>query len=135
MKLFKFISFIAIFLLFCQGCSTVMSQGPFTDRRYTKTSDIPLNSDTYPNIYSGVSTDYYMLKSAIDAEEDAVGGKGQALFFVGIYTVIDLPFSFVLDTILLPYTITRQILYGDIYNCYLVTKCSEIDSPEGSTFQ
>ena len=127
---------MAIFLLFCQGCSTVMSQGPFTDRRYTKTSDIPSASasDTYPNIYSGVSTDYYMLKSAIDAEGGAAGGKGQALFFVGIYTVIDLPFSFVLDTILLPYTITRQIIYGDIYNCYLVTKCSEIDNPESPTF-
>lgn len=75
-----------------------------------------------------------MLKSAIDAEGDGAGGKGQAVFFVGVYTVIDLPFSFVLDTILLPYTIVRQIVYGDIYNCYLITKCSETDSPEKPTY-
>ena len=105
-----------------------MSQGPFGDRRYTKTSEIPSTSETYPNIYSGVATDYLGLKSQIKAGENH--DNTLEVIITGFYSIIDAPFSFVADTILLPYTIYRQYVYGDIYYCYLATKCSEIDSLE-----
>lgn len=113
---------IAIVLLY--GCATVATQTSLMDKRYIKESSPPRNAETHSNIYSGVVTDFNLLKNtALSDTNDGGGGYGQGLVFVGVYVLIDLPLSLVADTILLPYTIYKQNKRGDYYTCFQAKKC------------
>lgn len=56
--------------------------------------------DYIPRIYSGVFNDKRLLKNP---------PRGEILFIL-----TDIPFSFVLDTVVLPYTATTQLIWGNI---------------------
>jgi uncharacterized protein YceK len=79
-------------MLQCSGCATL----------YTQISDHNDANDAYgftvPRAYSGTVLDCH----ALGAEN------------IGFFALVDLPLSLVLDTILFPYTIVRQIRLGNI---------------------
>lgn len=117
---------IFAFAILSYGCATVATQSPIMDKRFVEESQPPRNAEMTSNIYSGVAFDFNMLMEALTAKTNDHGGKGQAIFFVGIFVLIDLPLSFVADTALLPYTIYKQNTRGDFYTCFSVRKCQQL---------
>ncbi len=61
------------------------------------------NRSTIPRIYSGIFNDIRFM-----SDENY---NSEYLFFL-----TDFPFSFIVDTVVLPYTITTQVMYGNICN-------------------
>jgi uncharacterized protein YceK len=85
----------AVLVLPGAGCSTVATLAGASDPERYECSD-----DRFvPRMYSGVFNDVAILRS------DAID-KG--------IVVLDLPFSLVADTLVLPYTIYGQIRYGNL---------------------
>ena len=123
---FVFRAILFSFVAYLYGCATAATQTPIMDKRFVEESQPPRNAETTSNIYSGVAFDFNMLMEALTAKTNDHGGKGQAIFFVGIYVLIDLPLSFVADTALLPYTIYKQNTRGDFYTCFSVRKCQQL---------
>jgi uncharacterized protein YceK len=65
------------------------------------TADIESDCNyTIPCVYSGVANDFRFVRHGTRRLAAA--------------SVIDLPFSFAADTVLLPYTIVRQVTNGDL---------------------
>lgn len=82
------------------GCASIVSVLPGNDLNVSHSGMLySCNSGDYlPRVYAGTVFDYQHFRA----------GRPQYLL-----TFIDLPFSLVMDTVLLPYTITTQMLYGD----------------------
>lgn len=121
---FVFRAILFSFVAFLYGCSTVITQTPFLEKRYIKETVPPRTADTHSNIYSGVAADFNLFKdAAFSNTNDGGGGYGQGLVFVGVYVLIDLPLSFVADTVLLPFTIYKQSKRGNFYTCFQARKC------------
>lgn len=90
-----------IFILLCiivlNGCASIYTQS------HDAYSDVKVDcseSKTISNIYSGFIFDLY----CIPAEN------------VGFFCLVDLPMSFIVDTVISPYTIYKQVKYGSWYN-------------------
>ena len=83
-------------LIFLQGCSSI---GTIAANKEEFDCEPEFN---IPRIYSGVANDIRYLRSEKFTDEGIV--------------ILDLPFSFVADTIALPYTIYTQIRYGNLCN-------------------
>ncbi len=106
---------VAAISLLCMagtGCSTFVTlvQGPMM---YGKNSGNRC-SLALPYVFSGTVHDVtFIMKPVlcenVDITEDWAG-------FALPYGLIDLPFSLVADTVILPYTIYRQSTYGNIKN-------------------
>lgn len=94
--------FLASTLLLLQGCATTLS---LTSESVKGDCD---KGKSIPYVYSGISTDIYSLSKA-----------STDLWL----PIIDMPFSLVADTLVLPYTITQQVISGDL--CF-VSKANEI---------
>lgn len=80
------------------GCSSVYTLSSDFDKDLSKIDVCPQDC-TVHRVYSGVSMDICMLRT-----ENS--GQGGAIAFW------DLPFSFVLDTVVLPYTVYKQVSVG-----------------------
>jgi tetratricopeptide (TPR) repeat protein len=78
----------------------------------------PSESIQIPYIYSGIKSDmlYLMWPSECGWGTGELSGLNNAVFviFVAPLCVIDIPFSFVADTVMLPYTIMQQNKEGNI---------------------
>jgi len=90
------------------ACGTLISQTLETDK-YCRDL-IPLSS-----IYSGVITDvrgigHYGCDTAGKCEYGHQKGTNNFEFFL----IVDMPLSLALDTVILPFTIYRQLKYGNI---------------------
>ncbi len=85
----------ACLLLACMGCSTIITRLTGPDWR---PPDPPL-----PRIYSGTLFNFQCLFKP--AMRDTQG--------LGVLCLVDVPFSLVADTVMLPFSIYGQIRYGD----------------------
>lgn len=106
----------AVCLILCldvmlSGCGTLVTQ--FDEKeRYTFPG---YRQRTVPQIYSGMAADLVYTKdiifgtTGVNAEE-----QPSECFFSPFYLILDLPLSFVADSLLLPYTIPKQIRHGNI---------------------
>jgi len=101
----KIIIFI-IFLFALSGCSTfaTVSAGK-------NSQNFDCSRGSFPRVYSGVINDWKFLTS------DTAGG--------GV-AIIDMPFSLVADTLVLPYTIYMQVSHGDLCGVNKKQDCAEI---------
>jgi len=85
------------------GCSSISSQ-------LTSSQSIAkeiLGSDEVPLIYGGVRVNAKMAEDIFDMASSNNPEVGQAIGIGSMYLIIDLPFSLVADTLLLPYSIYR----------------------------
>lgn len=96
MKIHLKITFLVILLIEVSGCASVYTQ---SHDAYADTKVDCSDSKTIPNIYSGFIFDLY----CISAEN------------AGFFCLVDLPFSFITDSLVLPYTVYRQSKYGSWY--------------------
>jgi uncharacterized protein YceK len=94
-KINKLISLCCLSLL-TAGCASVASIAGDATHRFEMSG-----KQTIPRVYSGVATDISFLRG--DAEDSGV-------------CALDLPLSFTVDTVALPYTIPRQYKYGNLYD-------------------
>ncbi|MDD5131930.1 MAG: YceK/YidQ family lipoprotein [bacterium] len=100
------ISSLIVSVLTISGCATI----------YTQTTDNRKNEVHYgyplPRVYSGTVLDFY----------------GLGADNMGIFALCDLPLSLALDTIILPYTIPRQLKYGPLETKTKAASASNISS-------
>jgi uncharacterized protein YceK len=89
---------ILISAITLSGCSSIYTLSSDFDKALSS-SDVCPQDCTVHRIYSGVSLDVCILRS------DNAGQGGAIAFW-------DLPFSFVVDTVALPYTIYKQASVG-----------------------
>lgn len=83
-------------LIIINGCGTLGSfSGDSPCRDYAKTP-----------VYSGVRCDIKAVKEITNLGKEYSGLGG-----IAILPIIDVPFSLVLDTIILPYTIIRSLIH------------------------
>jgi len=85
---------LLILVLLCSsGCATI----------YTQAADIDCDNKCYniSHIYSGTSSDLCEIQSNTSSPLNG-------------YILVDLPFSFVLDTVILPFTIYKQNTKGSL---------------------
>ncbi len=119
-KAIIFFCVIILTLLFT-GCGTIISQNVSQrvfsekndDGKYDRDQDCRYPT---PHIYSGVVSDIQTLTFPFSCPCSGEGGLGFIIFwpvFIPL-SIIDLPFSAVADTIILPYSISRQMKYGNI---------------------
>jgi|GEM_PF-167355 len=106
----KTVIFSILFLL-SSGCASIYTQ---TTDPYSKEIHDCTDPEFIPNIYSGVIFDVYGLPA-----ENA-----------GFFCLIDLPLSAVVDTIILPYTIHKQIKQG---NWFSQSRCERLRKERQST--
>jgi uncharacterized protein YceK len=98
--------------LLLAGCGTLVTQFDEKDR-YTFPGSRQRN---IPQVYSGTAADLVFAKDVMFETTGATGEEqGAECCFSPFYLVVDLPLSFVADTILLPYTIWKQIFQGSIW--------------------
>ena len=99
-------------MLMLAGCATMVTQ--FDEKeRYTFPG---ARQRTIPQIYSGTAADLVFAKDIIFQTTGAQGEEQQSeCCFFPFYMVADLPFSLAADTVLLPYTIPKQIMHGFIW--------------------
>ena len=88
--------------LMLSSCMSIVTLSEEGERRFGEPDSCPEDC-TVHRIYSGVSTDICILRT------DEAGQGGAIAFW-------DLPFSFVLDTLVLPYTIYKQLSVGGSFS-------------------
>lgn len=83
-------------LTFISGCSTFATiSGGNNPNKFN------CRGDVVPRVYSGIFNDFSYLKR---------GSPGNGI------VLVDLPFSFIADTVVVPYTIYTQLRYGNLCN-------------------
>ncbi len=85
------------------GCGTLMTQLPAFNRQFKKVTCGDDAPHSVPRLYSGVALDIWSVVQ---------NPPGQ----VGAFLFLDIPFSLVADTVLLPYTAVKQVKRGS-YKC------------------
>ena len=98
--------------LMLAGCGTLVTQVDEKDR-YTFPG---ARQRTIPQIYSGTAANLVYARDII-FETTGTQGEEQAAecCFSPFYFIVDIPLSLVADTLLLPYTIPKQITHGYIW--------------------
>jgi len=89
-----FLVLAAIVMLSCMGCGTIIT-------RYVSPNWTP-PEPSLPRIYSGTVFDF---RCFLHPEMHDTQG-------IGVFCLVDVPFSFIADTVILPLTIYEQIKYG-----------------------
>ena len=94
--------------LFClSACGTMRTLGdepiPISSPKYSGSQPCK----TINRVYSGVQYDYCVVNKGDGSDWELKG-----------YLVWDFPFSFVLDTVALPYTLYKQITVGSLVQSY-----------------
>jgi uncharacterized protein YceK len=103
MKVARAFPFLFIALL-C-GCGTFLTQLPYAKEEMEKDKNTTsAKLSCFPQIYSGTVFDVIAVKETFGNPTDNIG----ALLF------LDIPFSLIADTVVLPITIYEQIRYGNI---------------------
>ncbi len=113
---------ICLGMLLClftaSGCATIFTVSESHDvvrygGRKPSGCDVPL-----PQIYSGTLTDMRVILYLPLEWTDFCSSSNLGLITAFYFPVsfVDLPLSFAADTVLLPYTIYRQSVYGNIRN-------------------
>lgn len=99
-------------MLMLSGCGTLVTQFD-EEERYTFPGS---RQRTIPQIYSGTAANLVFTKDILFQTTGTEGEeqKSECLFFP-FYLIVDLPLSLVGDTLLLPYTIPKQIRHGNIW--------------------
>jgi uncharacterized protein YceK len=93
------------------GCGTLVTQFDETER-YTFPG---YRQRTVPQIYSGTAADLVYTKDIIVGTTGvSVTEQPSECCFSPFYLILDFPLSLVADTLLLPYTIPKQIRHGNI---------------------
>lgn len=102
---------LSLIFLQVSGCSTVATLSGAHNQQKGVSSEYAFRCDpnyTIPRVYSGVANDLRYLRGEYP-------NKGVVVF--------DLPFSFIADTIVLPYTIFTQINHGNLCDKNLEECC------------
>jgi uncharacterized protein YceK len=100
-------------ILMLAGCGTLITQFDETER-YTFPGS---RQRTIPQIYSGTAANVVFAKDIIFETTGAKGDEQAAeCCFSPFYLIVDIPLSLAADTLLLPYTIPKQIWRGNIWN-------------------
>ncbi len=115
------ISCITLLILLFAGCGTIISQNVSSrvfleTNKYGKYDRDQDCSYPTPQIFSGVVSDIQLLTFPFSCLCSGEGGLGFLIFwpiFLPL-SIIDLPLSAVADTLILPYSIPRQMEYGNI---------------------
>ena len=110
--------YVFLFFIFCfsnLSCGTIITQKIAHNEDRAKNFD--MCGSSLPNAYSGTRFDLGVIFSPFTCE--ASGGEsallGTVLYpFIAACFIVDLPLSFVSDTLILPYTGYRQAVYGNI---------------------
>lgn len=102
------------FIFTLSGCASIYTQ---THDAYVDAGVDCSDSKTIPNIYSGTVFDLFCLPA-----ENA-----------GFFCLVDLPLSFVIDTVIIPYTIYKQTQYGSWYNQAACKALSQAETTETSS--
>lgn len=113
---------LVILCVCVSGCGTTISQyiGHQEGGKIICESREEYERETYgigqPNVYSGVTFDTRLLLIPFICEGRGEGDMIYRLFYpvVAPVLVIDLPLSLATDTVILPYTVYRQLKYGNI---------------------
>ena len=113
-RLFFLISLLMLVIL--TGCGTLISQNVLHEKPKDKDQQSTKfqNEEKIPSfIYSGTLMDVHMIKAPFDCMSGKEGGEGcwgviafSPIFIIG--GIIDLPLSFIADTLILPYTIYKD---------------------------
>ena len=96
-----FVVILAGFLISSCGTLSTLQDGPLLLANEKYMGSQPC--DKIGRIYSGVRYDYCIVFLGDGSDWELEG-----------YLVWDFPFSFVLDTVILPYSIYRQVTAGDL---------------------
>jgi uncharacterized protein YceK len=89
-----FLVLVACVMISCMGCGTIMTRYVSPDWR--------LPEPALPRIYSGTLFDFRCFLHPDMHSTQGIGG----------FCLVDVPFSIVADTIILPLTIYEQVKYG-----------------------
>jgi len=101
-----FVAFATISLMGCGTVTTVASEEENVRKNLSKANS---SCTSIPRVFSGVAYDLCMINSKNPASYYKTTISGVPLFLV------DLGVSGVLDTVLLPYTISKQMYGPEIY--------------------
>jgi len=119
-KLSNILLFIVLFTAMSTcGCSTLLSQHEKTGQ-YSLFVDPGVlcahhRNDMTPAYYGGVSIDFYLAFFAPFRDDEIISSLTRVFYPISLtYSVIDLPFSLVADTIIFPYN------YYVLSNCYVI---------------
>lgn len=108
---------MALGLLITSGCATMGTQIlPKPDPNVNRARLV-----TIPQVYSGTVLNAKYFKAIfIGPMDEPDGGQSVHMCCIApIYFPLDFPLSLLFDTLLLPLTITRQVLDGDLtIQCY-----------------
>ena len=119
----KYLIILTIICMFITGCGTVISQYighnqignkiEYKNKKQYKTETCGIGQ---PNVYSGSAFDLRALLSPFICKRGGEGGLRYIYYYPLVLpgVIIDLPLSLSADTIILPYTVYRQIKYGSI---------------------
>jgi uncharacterized protein YceK len=114
----KILYFLISLLIFVSltGCGTMISQNVLHENPRDKGQPSPKaqNEGKIPSfVYSGTQMDAHMIKAPFDCLSGKEGGEGcwgviafSPILIIG--GIIDLPLSFIADTLILPYTIYKD---------------------------
>ncbi|BFM13466.1 YceK/YidQ family lipoprotein [Simiduia litorea] len=105
----KTIAYILFISLFCVSCGTVKTLNPENDQIDISHRGSKSYCEEIPRVYSGASYFICLLNSE-PSETENLGAKFNGVPFV----VIDGVFSVAADTVVLPYTVVKQINNGNI---------------------
>ena len=100
---------LIILLIMVQGCATIRTLAPEGDHIEISHKGHKSYCQSIPRIYSG--TFYNICKMNGEPNYDASTESTEAAFQ---YIMLDSLFSLCLDTVVIPYTMTRQITDGSI---------------------
>jgi uncharacterized protein YceK len=105
--LYRILLFMIVILL--HGCGTLQTLRPAENHVEISVSGMKSSCETIPRVYSG--TCFGVCKFFGDAKykTGSIGIGGLPLF------IFDIPLSFIMDTLVLPYTLIRQYQDGNIF--------------------
>jgi uncharacterized protein YceK len=96
-------------VILLHGCGTLQTLNPRDNHVEISISGMKSHCGTIPRIYSGTCFDACKFIGEPKYEPGSVAISGLPLF------IFDIPLSFIMDTLVLPYTFTRQYLDGNIF--------------------
>jgi len=98
-------AFPFLFIAFLCGCGTLLTQLPYAKEEMEKDKNTTgAKLSCFPQIYSGTVFDVIAVKETFGNLTDNIGAL----------LILDIPFSLIADTVVLPITIYEQIRYGNI---------------------
>jgi uncharacterized protein YceK len=104
-----------------QGCSTIMSQSGAI-KSYTSLREPKPSEQTISHVYSGVQFDGLAIVGAF-RDDPIPRYTSTGRLALGTLAVMDMPLSLLMDSVLLPLTVYRQLDRGNIILCDTTYRC------------